>query len=587
MTETQSRREPEVAAATGPPSAPPPEGGRRRLVWRPPALGALFVGFVFWLESLRPTLLPHPPLNQGVVGGLCLLIGYGLGGLVVGAALLVNRRLGWSGAPPALRRGVRWAFLVVAVAGVVIGMVVWLGWQNDQRAEVGMPHISWTEIPVVLAVTVAVVVLFGVVARLIGAAVGWFDRLLGRRLPRAAAHVAVAVVVAIVAIGLGNKLVVDAFLGRAGAAFEAGDATTEAGAHQPGSPDISGGPGSLVAWDSLGLQGRNWVSRTSTPAELRAFAGPDVPVMQPIRAYAGLASAPTVEERARLAVADLTRAGGFRRKVLVVATATGSGWINPVTSSAFEYEWHGDTAMVSMQYSYLPSWIAFLTDRDTAAQAGTALNRAVYAKWSTLPPDARPKLILFGESLGSLGSEDTYHRGTAAASVDATVAHADGILWVGPTTTNPIWAQVTAARTTGSPVWRPTFGNRSQVVFANMAGELPAAASGRPRIVYLQHPSDPVTWWSTSTLYAPPAWITGHPRGGDIPGAVQWFPIVTFLQTTGDLMEGFSTPSGHGHNYNGAWAEAVTSVATPPGWTATDTARLSAAMLELHGLGAN
>ena len=528
--------------------------GKRRLVWRPPALGALFVGLVFWLESLRPTLLPHPPLNQGVVGGLCFLIGYGLGGLAIGAALLANRHLGWSGAPASVRRAARWAFLVVAVLGVVGGSVVWLAWQNDQRTEVGMPHISWTETLVMLMVTAAVVLLFGVVARLIAALVGWFDRLLGRHLARVLAHIAVVVVVAIVAVGLGNKLVVDAFLGRASAAFEAGDSTTEAGAHQPTSSGISGGPGSLVAWDSLGLQGRNWVSRTSTVAELQKFAGPGVPVMQPIRAYAGLASASNVDERAKLAVADLTRAGGFQRKVLVVATATGSGWINPVTSSAFEYEWGGDTAMVSMQYSYLPSWIAFLTDRDTAAEAGTALNRAVYAKWSTLPADGRPELILFGESLGSLGSEDAYHGATAAGSVNDATAHADGVLWVGPTTTNPIWGQVTATRNAGSPVWRPTYGDSAQVVFANSAAELPTSASGHSRIVYLQHPSDPVTWWSPSSIYAPPQWITGRPRGSDIPTAVQWFPFVTFLQTTGDLMEGFSTPAGHGHNYNDAWA---------------------------------
>jgi len=579
--------------ATAPPPEPttaPAEAGaapRRPLVLRPPALGALFVGTVFWLQSLRPTLLPHPPLSQGVVGGLCLLIGYGIGGLVIGLALRANRRIGWAGVSPEVRRTARWVFLVVAVVGVVGGSVVWLVWQNDQRTQVTMPHVSWTEVPVMLLVTVAVVVLFGVVARLIGALVGWFDRLLGRRMPTLLAHVAVAVVVVVVAVGLGNKLVVDAFLGRVGAAFEAGDSTTEAGAHQPTSSDVSGGPGSLVAWDSLGLQGRNWVSRTSTPSELQAFAGPGVPVMQPIRAYAGLASAPNVDERARLAVEDLVRAGGFRRKVLVVAGATGSGWINPILSSAVEYEWSGDSAMVSMQYSYLPSWIAFLTDRDTAAEAGDALNRAVYAEWSKLPADARPRLITFGESLGSLGTEGTYLQPTAAASVADTTAHADGILWVGPTNSNPVWGQVTAARRPVSPVWRPVYGDSSRVVFATTADQLPASPPASAHIVYLQHSSDPVTWWDVPTLWRAPEWLRQRPRGSDIPSAVSWFPIVTWLQTTGDLMEGFSTPAGHGHNYNDAWAQAVTSVATPAGWTAADTQRLAQAMVALHGLGAN
>ena len=567
--------------------APVPSDRRRRLVFRPPALGALFVGFVFWLESLRPTLLPHPPLSQGVVGGLSLLIGYGIGGLVIGAALLANRHLGWAGVSAVVRRAARWTFLVVAVIGVIGGSTVWLAWQNGQRTQLTMPHISWTEVPAMLLVTVVVVALFGALARLVGALVGWFDRLVSRWLPGWLAHLAVAVVVVLVAVGLGNKLVVDAFLGRVSAAFEAGDSTTEAGAHQPVSSDVSGGPGSLVAWDSLGLQGRNWVSRTSTPEELQTFAGPGVPVVQPIRAYAGLASASDVDRRAKLAVDDLIRAGGFRRKVLVVCGATGSGWVNPVMSSAVEYEWGGDTAMISMQYSYLPSWIAFLTDRDTAAEAGDALTRAVYAEWSKLPAGARPQLITFGESLGSLGTEGTYHRSTAAASVADTTAHNDGVLWVGPTSSNPVWGQVTAARDPGSPVWRPTYGNSSRVVFANGATELPASASGTSRIVYLQHPSDPVTWWEVPTLWRAPEWISQKPTGADIPSTVSWFPIVTWLQTTGDLMEGFSTPAGHGHNYNDAWAQAVTSVATPVGWTPSDTARLATAMVALHGLGAN
>ena len=88
-------------------------------------------------------------------------------------------------------------------------------------------------------------------------------------------------------------------------------------------------------------------------------------------------------------------------------------------------------------------------------------------------------------------------------------------------------------------------------------------------------------------MWRAPEWISQRPLGSDIPSSVGWFPFVTWLQTTGDLMEGFSTPAGHGHNYNGDWARAVTAVATPAGWTTADTAHLDRAMLALHGLGAN
>ena len=38
-----------------------------------------------------------------------------------------------------------------------------------------------------------------------------------------------------------------------------------------------------------------------------------------------------------------------------------------------EYMYNGDTAMVAMQYSYLPSWISFLVDKERAREAGRDL----------------------------------------------------------------------------------------------------------------------------------------------------------------------------------------------------------------------
>ncbi len=53
------------------------------------------------------------------------------------------------------------------------------------------------------------------------------------------------------------------------------------------------------------------------------------PAKEPIRAYAGLATAEDPEDRARLAVDDLEHAGGFQRANLLVVGTTGSGWIDP------------------------------------------------------------------------------------------------------------------------------------------------------------------------------------------------------------------------------------------------------------------
>ena len=65
--------------------------------------------------------------------------------------------------------------------------------------------------------------------------------------------------------------------------------------------------------------------------------------------------------------------GAFDRAILVVATATGTGWIDPDAATAIEHLYSGNTAIVSMQYSYLPSWIAFLIDPKASAPAGSVL----------------------------------------------------------------------------------------------------------------------------------------------------------------------------------------------------------------------
>ena len=80
--------------------------------------------------------------------------------------------------------------------------------------------------------------------------------------------------------------------------------------------------------------------------------------------------------------------------MLVVANPTGTGWLQPGAVDALEFLHAGDTAIVSMQYSYLPSWITLLVDPDGSRVAARALFDKVYGHWSALPHDNRPKLYL-------------------------------------------------------------------------------------------------------------------------------------------------------------------------------------------------
>ena len=129
---------------------------------------------------------------------------------------------------------------------------------------------------------------------------------------------------------------VDGILAVTDRIFAVRDTGTSDTATQPTSSLRSGGPGSLVGWDSLGYQGRNFAGQGPTAAEIGAFWETTAP--EPIRAYAGIASAENVEDRARLAVDDLERAGGFDRAYLLVAGTTGTGWVDPAAMTSFEYE---------------------------------------------------------------------------------------------------------------------------------------------------------------------------------------------------------------------------------------------------------
>ena len=550
------------------------ETPHRRWLFRRPTFGGLAVALLFWWWSLQPSMLPRTPSAQGAVSGLSAAVGYLLGTLAGYGVAALLRRLGREPTRRAGRLG--WLVLgIVAAVVVAAGLGQWTGWQNEQRDLVGMEHLSPSVLAPMVGVTLVVFGVLFLVGRLVGHGIVAFDRLLARRMARLAAHVITAAVFVAAGVLVTRDVVVDGFLDWANRRFAAVDTTTAAGVVAPTTPAVSGSPASLAPWATLGEYGRTFVAQATTPAELRAFHGPEADVREPIRAYAGLRSAGSADERAALAVRELERTGAFQREVLAVVTTTGTGWVDPDAASAIEYLHAGDTALVGLQYSYLPSWISFLVDRDEAAEAGTALYRQVHRRWSQLPAGSRPKLIIFGESLGSFGAEAAFRGADAEAALGNLVAGSDGALFTGPTATNHIWDQLTDDREPGSPVWRPVFDDGTAVQFANRPTDLerPDPAWRQPRVLYVHHPSDPVGNATLEALWRRPEW-TEDPKGYDIPARAGWVPIVTGLQEVGDLIAGFSAPSGYGHNYAVDFAAGWAAVVPPQGWTTADTTRL-------------
>ena len=87
-------------------------------------------------------------------------------------------------------------------------------------------------------------------------------------------------------------------------------------------------------------------------------------------------------------------------------------------------------------------------------------------------------------------------------------------------------------------------------------------------MLYIQHPSDPIVWWSPRLILHRPDWLA-EPPGDDVVAAMRWIPFVTFWQVTADLPFAVEVPAGHGHVYTHEYVDAWAWVLRPPGWTET------------------
>jgi uncharacterized membrane protein len=330
--------------------------------------------------------------------------------------------------------------------------------------------------------------------------------------------------------------------------------------------------------------GRDFVATATSTRDLQLFHRTPTELKEPVRVYVGTRSADSIASRAALAVRELERAGGFERKVLVVWVPTGTGWMIPKAAVALEQLHRGDTAIVAIQYSFLPSWLAAFVDAGLANEAGAVLFNAVRARWSELPRDRRPKLVVFGKSLGTAGVEAPFVGVDASSSVSNMVARADGVLIAGAKHSNPIHAQLTRERDAGSPVWLPVFDRGRSVRFVNRDPHQPALTAkwSAPRIVYLQHPSDPTVFWSIDAFWRSPGWMK-TPRGFDVRDNVRWFPIVSVLQAAADVLHQLNAPPGFGHVYSTDYVKGWASILPPEGWTGADTERLEQFIHDIAG----
>ena len=271
------------------------------------------------------------------------------------------------------------------------------------------------DVPVVWVLAPLLSVLLAAFLLAIGRGVRWIGTrlygLLDKRLHipgRLSATIAVVVTVFLTWYVVSGVLV-DNLLTAADSVFAVRNDDNKPGVENPESVYRSGGPNSIVSWDSIGREGRQFIWQGRTADQIVEVTG-DAGAVEPVRAFIGLEAAESATERAQLAVDELQSLGGFERSILAVGGTTGSGWIDPKTAAALEFASHGDVATVTTQYSYLPSWLSFLMDRERAQANAEELLTAIRVELDTMPPDERPELYVFGESLGALLHRQRLHQ---------------------------------------------------------------------------------------------------------------------------------------------------------------------------------
>ncbi|MEQ1951028.1 alpha/beta hydrolase [Mesorhizobium yinganensis] len=526
------------------------------------ALG-LLLGTLFFAASLTPSLIPRSFLLQGVLSGCSLAAGYGIG-------VFVRWLWSWLELPkPGGRVDLALKVGAAIVFAVVAARFLWKAaeWQNSIRSLMGMEPVDTAHPFEVGLIALLVFFVFIGIARLFNLLFNLLSRRIGGFASRPVANIVGAVIAVTLFWSVIDGVLLRAGLRVADSSFRTIDELVEDASARPTDPNKTGSEASLIGWEGIGRAGREFVAQGPNKDAIQAFLGRDA--VEPIRVYAGLNSADSPEERAKLALEELKRVGGFDRSILIIITPTGTGWVDPPAMNTVEYLHGGDVASVAIQYSYLASWLSLLVEPDYGNEAARALFTEVYGYWTTLPKDKRPRLYLFGLSLGALNSQ------RSADLFDVLGDPLQGALWSGPPFPSSMWNSVTRRREPGSPAWLPRFGNGSVIRFTAQkdALDIPGAEWGPMRIVYLQYASDAITFFEPASAYREPAWMVGQ-RGPDVSPELRWYPLVTFFQLLLDVMTATTTPMGYGHvyapqHYIDAWVE-VTGVR----WTPEEIGRL-------------
>lgn len=330
----------------------------------------------------------------------------------------------------------------------------------------------------------------------------------------------------------------------------------------PSNQFVSGGPNSVSPFEELGLQGRRFVSEVVSPGEIEETLG-EKGAKHPIRVYVGVESEPLYATgRSELALEEMERLGAFEREFLLLVSPTGTGWVDHTVAETAEILARGDIASVCIQYGKAPSFLEL---------QGVSLGRAQFRQllWGVrqrlvgIPEERRPKVMVFGESLGAWSSSDVImHQGVAGFDHYGI----ESALWFGlPGLAR--WSR-TGMREGRNPL--TPAGTVAAFDRFEQYEELSDEERGKLRAVVVDHDNDPISQMSLRLAVKRPPWLDGEPRRNVATG-MRWQPILTFIQILADAMNAMVSIPGEyksfGHDYRADTLDFVGATYALPGFT--------------------
>ncbi|MFD2439134.1 hypothetical protein F8A10_09530 [Paracoccus kondratievae] len=526
----------------------------------------LLAGLLLFSASLTPSLIPRDWMMQGVLAGMSMAAGY----VLTQFLLAIWRTLELPGLKD---RAARIAHAVLAVPVLILlarALILSVEWQNSIRVRMGMPDLEANNTAKMLGLALVVFLALFLFGRGLQALFDLLRLRLARHIPSRSANVLGLLLAAMIVVTLTRDGVVNWAMRIADRSYAAAQHLTDPNLGPPSEPWQSGSAASGVDWGLMGKPGRDFVLSGPRASDISAFTGR--PAKEPLRIYVGLAQDKDPEVRAKVALDEMLRVGAFDRKVLVLASPTGTGWMDPASYDALEYMHGGDVATVGVQYSYLQSPLALIFETESGLDQTTALMRVIYDHWRQLPQDQRPRLYLHGISLGAWSSMYAFN---PFQMMNEPVS---GAFWAGPPFPSTLWRQANDAREPGSRLVLPDVDDGEVIRYASQFAS--PDRSGRPwgrlRILFLQYASDPIVFYDPVSLWREPQWMR-EPLAPDVSPRLRFTPVVTQLQLAVDLLVSTSAPPGFGHTYHAHdYIDGWVSVTAPEGWSAADTQRLKA-----------